>query len=149
MPMEPIPPGALLAAFPDPIRVLGEALRAVVMGTVPDALERVRPGWGLIGYDAPAGRRTAYFAYVAPEPIHIHLGFEHGVLMDDPDRRLEGAGITRRVRWLTFHPGDEVDAVLLEPLIREGLRVARLSRGERFAAAMDRDAGHPDGGRRG
>lgn len=146
--MEPIPPGALLAAFPDPIRVLGEALRVVVMSTVPDALERVRPGWGLIGYDAPAGRRSVFFAYVAPEPIHIHLGFQHGMLMDDPDRRLEGAGITRQVRWLTFHPGDAVRAEVLEPLIREGLRVARLTRGERFAAVLDREAGPPGAGHR-
>ena len=108
---------------------------------MPDAAERVRPGWHLIGYDAPRhaaeGRgRSAYFAYIAPERHHIHLGFEHGYLMRDPDRRLEGEGITRQVRWLTFEPGDEPDPVIAVPLLREARRVALLSRAERFEAAM-------------
>jgi hypothetical protein len=106
-------------------------------------VERVRPGWHLIGYDAPApprarGRRTAYFAYIAPERAHIHLGFEHGWLMADPDRRLEGTGITRQVRWLTFRPGDEPDVAHVAPLLLEARRVALLPRDERFEAAMIR-----------
>ncbi len=90
--------------------------------------------------DAPAGRRQAYFAYVAPEPAHVHLGFEHGVLMRDAGGHLQGAGITRQVRWLTWRPGDAIDAAVVRPLVREGLRVARMSRSERFAAAMEREA---------
>ena len=35
----------------------------------PEGIERVRTGWRLIGYDLPVGRRTRYFAWVAPEPI--------------------------------------------------------------------------------
>ena len=113
--MEPIPPELFLDAFPGPIQAIGHRLREVVREAVPDVAERVRAGWHLIGYDAPRheaeGRgRSAYFAYVAPERHHIHLGFEHGYLMRDPDRRLEGEGITRQVRWLTFVPGDEPDA---------------------------------------
>jgi hypothetical protein len=137
--MDPLPPEAFLAAFPGPIRVIAGDLRSLVRAAVPESIERVRPGWRLIGYDAPSGTRTAYFAYVAPEAQHIHLGFEHGVLMRDPDGLLQGAGITRQVRWLTFHPGDIVDGERIAPLVREALRVARLTRAERFAAAMERD----------
>ena len=113
--MEPIPPELFLDAFPGPIQAIGHRLRQLVREAVPDAAERVRPGWHLIGYDAPRheaeGRgRSAYFAYIAPERHHIHLGFEHGYLMRDPDRRLEGEGITRQVRWLSFEPGDDPDA---------------------------------------
>ena len=140
--MDPIPPEAFLAPYPDPIRSLAEELRALVRDAVPDATERVRPGWRLIGFDAPTGRRQAYFAYVAPEPAHVHLGFEHGVLMRDPGGHLQGAGITRQVRWLTWRPGDAIDAAVVRPLVREGRRVARMSRAERYAAAMEReDAG--------
>jgi len=139
-PMDPMPPEAFLAGYPLPIRALADQLRALVREAVPDALERVRPGWHLIGYDAPAGRRSVYFAYVAPEAEHVHLGFEHGVLMRDPERRLSGAGITRQVRWLTWWPGDEIDPAVVIPLVHEGLRVARLTRAERFAAAMEREA---------
>jgi len=143
--MDQIPPEAFLAAFPASIRSIGDRLRALVLATIPDAVERVRPGWHLIGYDAPApmgsrGRRSAYFAYIAPELEHIHLGFEHGWLMTDPDGLLEGAGTTRQVRWLTFHPGDEPDQVHVAPLLHEARRVALLPREARFEAAMMRDA---------
>ena len=137
--MDPIPPEAYLAAFPPPIATIGERLRLAVKAAMPDAVERVRPGWHLVGYDVPSGRRHAYFAYIAPETEHIHLGFEHGHVMADPDGRLQGAGITRQVRWLTFLPGDPVDPDALAPLIREAARVARLTREERFAAAMSRE----------
>ena len=108
---------------------------------MPDAVERVRPGWHLIGYDAPRHEaegpgRPAYFAYIAPERHHMHLGFEHGYLMRDPDRRLEGEGITRQVRWLSFEPGDAPVSEVAIPLLREARRVALLSRAERFEAAM-------------
>ena len=138
--MDPIPPEAFLSAFPDPIRVIGERLRTLVTDAVPDAIERVRPGWHLIGFDAPRraeGRgKPAYFAYIAPERIHIHLGFEHGYLVRDPGRQLQGEGITRQVRWLTFMPGDEPDAAAIGPLLVEARRVALLTRAERFEEAM-------------
>ena len=139
--MEPIPPELFLDAFPDPIQAIGHRLRALVREAVPNVVERVRPGWHLVGYDAPrhegeASRRSAYFAYVAPERHHIHLGFEQGYLMRDPDHRLEGEGITRQVRWLTFVAGDVPYAAIVVPLLLEARRVALLSRADRFEAAM-------------
>jgi hypothetical protein len=138
--VETIPPEAFLGAYPPPMRAIAEKLRAIVRRAVPDAVERVRPGWRLIGYDVPAGpRRLSYFCYVAPEVEHVHLGFEYGVFMSDPDGVLLGAGITRKVRWLTFRAGDPVDQRRLIELIREGARVALASPAERFALALDRD----------
>lgn len=135
--MDVIPPEALLEPFPEPMREIAQRLRSVVRRAVPEAIEAVRPGWRLIGYDVPAGRRTAYFAYVAPEHGHVHLGFEHGVLMDDPAGVLLGRGVTRQVRWLTFRPGDVLDPPLLDALVREAARVALLTRAERFARLVD------------
>jgi hypothetical protein len=132
-----MPPQALLADYPEPMRRIGETLRGIVRRAMPEAVERVRPGWRLIGYDVPAGRRTAYFCYVAPEHEHVHLGFEHGVLMRDPDGVLLGAGITRKVRWVTLRPGDVIDEPLLAGLVREAARVATLSRAERLAQVLD------------
>ena len=71
-----LPPEAFLAGYPDGIRAAAETLRAIVRRAVPEAIESVRGGWRLIGYEVPVGRRTRYFAYVAPEPIHVHLGFD-------------------------------------------------------------------------
>jgi hypothetical protein len=139
-----MPPEALLAAYPPPMRALAESLRAVVRRAVPAAVERVRAGWRLIGYDVPAGpRRLSYFCYVAPEVEHVHLGFEYGAFMSDPDQVLLGEGITRKVRWLTFRPGDRVDDRVLVPLVREGARLALVSPGERLAIQLDREDGAP------
>ncbi|MBF8290561.1 MAG: hypothetical protein HW391_1529 [Chloroflexi bacterium] len=139
--MEPLPAGALLADYPAPMRDIGEWLRGVVRRAVPGAMERVRPGWRLIGYDVPVTvTRSAYFAYIAAEPIHVHLGFEHGVLMADPRGLLEGAGITKQTRWVTLTPSSMLPEDQLAELLREGVRVATLSRGERVAIAMAHDA---------
>jgi hypothetical protein len=141
--MDDLPPEALLEDYPPPMRVVANDLRAIVRGTFPDAIERVRPGWRLIGYDlpiGPSGRRTVYFAFVWAEIEHVHLGFEHGWAMRDPHGILEGAGITKRVRWLTFHPGDPLDHDRLANYIREAADVALMSRGERALRAMDSEA---------
>jgi hypothetical protein len=66
--MDPFPPEALLAPYPPGHKDVANALRRLVKRAVPDAIERVRPGWGLIGYDVPVGRRTRYFAFIWPEP---------------------------------------------------------------------------------
>lgn len=139
--IEGLPPEMFLAGYPKPIRDAGEVLRAVVRRAVPDAVERVRPGWRLIGYDLPVGSRLRYFAFVAPEPIHVHLGFEHGAWMADPDRRLEGAHLKlKKVRFLTFQPGEAIPEAMCLGLVREAARVAALPPGARRALAVEREA---------
>ena len=71
--------------------------------------------------------------------MHVHLGFEHGILMDDPDRHLLGSG--NRVRWLTFTDVRAVDRAIVAPLIVEAARVASLPHDQRLAIALDRDLG--------
>ena len=134
--MSSIPPEALLERYGPERRLAAEALRAIVKVAVPDALERVRPGWGLIGYDVPVGRRFAYFAFVWPEVEHVHLGFEYGVYMDDPQRLLQGAG--RKVRWVTVVDPGDIDQPALLLLVREAARVAALKPAERVARMLDR-----------
>ena len=135
-----VPPDLFLAGYAEPIRALAENLRSVVRRAAPDAIERVRPGWHLIGYDLPVGRRSVYFAFVAPEPIHVHLGFEYGTFMADPDRRLEGAHLRlKKVRFTTYEPGDDIPVEAMVELTREAARIAALSREERFALTLDSD----------
>ncbi len=122
---EPIPPELFLAGYPGEIRDIAERLRAVVHEAVPEAVERVRTGWRLIGYDVPVGLRTRYFAFVAPEPEHVHLGFQYGVWMDDPDRRLRGAHLDlKKVRYVTYGPGDRIPT---EALVRYTAAAAELA----------------------
>jgi hypothetical protein len=135
-----IPPEAFLSSYSDEIRTLAEQLRAVVRRAAPDAIERVRLGWRLIGYDIPVGRRMVYFAWVAPEPIHVHLGWQHGTFMSDPDRMLEGAHLRlKKVRFTTFRPGDEIPERALLRFTQEAAHLAAMSREERLALTLDRD----------
>ena len=137
-PMETIPPEALLDRYPAGHQAIANELRALVKRTVPEAIERVRTGWGVIGYDVPVGRGTRLFAFVWPEFEHVHLGFQHGVLMDDPAGRLQGAGTTKRVRWLTFRDLDDIPPDAAD-LLREAARLALMSRPERVAILIDRE----------
>ena len=136
--IERLPVDAFLADFPDGIRESAEVLRAIVLRAVPHAVERVRIGWRLIGYDMPLGRGSRYFAWVAPETAHVHLGFQYGAWMPDPDRRLRGAHLKlRKVRYVTFTPGQAIPRAVLIELTREAARTAALSTAERMARVLD------------
>ena len=138
--MEPIPPELFLEGYSPGIRTAAERLRAVVRRAVPDAIERVRPGWRLIGYEVPVGRRSRYFAFVSPEAEHVHLGFEYGVWMSDPDRLLRGAHLhLRKVRFVTYLPGDPIPEPALVEFTREAAHLATMSREERLARELDHD----------
>ena len=124
---DPIPPDLFLSGYAPEIRELAEGLRSVVKESVPEAIERVRVGWRLIGYDLPIGRRTRYFAWVAPEPEHVHLGWQHGIWMADPQGILRGAHLNlKKVRYVTFQPGDEIPTEVLSRYTLEAAGLATL-----------------------
>ena len=135
-PMDRLSPETFLAPYPDPIRDAANRLREIIRRTVPGAVEAVRPGWHLIGYSVPAGRHTPYFGFIAPEPILVHLGFEYGMLIDDPDGELGGTEL-RQVRYFTFHHPDEVRERQVGRYIRDAARLAAMSRTERLALTLD------------
>ena len=125
---EPMPVEALLEDYAPPLRDIAERLRSIVTAAAPDAIERVRPGWRLIGYDLPVRRHGVFFAWVWPEIEHVHLGFPQGVLMADPTGSMKGAGVTKKVRWLTYEAGSIIDEALATRLVEEAARVAMVPR---------------------
>ncbi len=126
---DPIPPEVLLEDCPPAMAALAQGLREVVLAAVPGAVERVRPGWRLIGYDIPVGRgRLAFFAWIMPERAHVHLGFPWGVMLLDRGGALEGEGETKRARWLT----------LSEPRDLQDPRLAGFARAAADLAAIGR-----------
>jgi hypothetical protein len=137
--VKPIPPELFLAGYPSGIQDIAERLCALVVRAVPDAVERVRPGWRLIGYDIPAGKRTRYFAFVAPEIEHVHIGFEYGAWMADPDNLLRGAHLDlRKVRFVTYEPGDTVPERALVAYVQDAARLAAMSAAERLGRELNR-----------
>ena len=123
-----MPVEVLLEAYAPPLREIALRLRSIVVNAAPDAIERVRPGWRLIGYDLPVRRHGMFFAWVWPEIEHVHLGFPNGVLMDDPDRAMKGAGVTKKARWLTYQAGAVINEKLAARLVAEAARVAMIPR---------------------
>jgi hypothetical protein len=135
---ESIPIEAFLESYPEPIRIAANRLRALVLQVELDAIERVREGWRIIGYDVPVGRRTRYFAWIGPEPKHVRIGFQHGVLMADPNRRLRGAHLRlKNVRYLTFTAADQIDDREVLEFIRDAVRINTLSRAEQQGLAAN------------
>jgi hypothetical protein len=131
-----------LANYPPPMQRIAESLRSLIRQAVPEAIERVRLGWRLIGFDVPDGRRHRYFAYISPEDEHVHLGFEYGVLLDDPAGLLQGAALRlRKVRYLTYRPHDLIPEPPVLELIGQAARVATMSRGQRSSLALVQDLG--------
>jgi hypothetical protein len=137
----------LLDSYPETIAATGPSLRALILRTIPGAVETVRPGWRWIAYSLPDGRRVRNFAWIGPERKHIHLGFEHGTLLADPDRLLHGAEERlRKFRYFTFEPSIDVDEAVLVDFLTRAADLARLPSAARNALletapdAMDPDA---------
>jgi hypothetical protein len=99
---------------------------------VPAATERIRPGWRLIGYDLPGRKHGIFFAWVWPEPEHVHVGWEVGTLLSDPAGVLHGAHLKlKKVRYLTYAPTDPIDAKPIVDFTRQAVGIASMSSGER------------------
>jgi hypothetical protein len=101
----------LLAACPPATRRLAMAARRQILRVVPQAIEKLRPGWGLIGYNAPA-----YFAFIAPGPDGVRIGFEWGVMLADPARLLEGTG--SQVRYVAIRSTRDLATPAFADLLR-------------------------------
>jgi hypothetical protein len=86
--------------------------REGVLTAVPNATERFRSGWGLIGYNAPT-----YFAFLVADERAVRLGFEWGTALADPLGLLEGDG--RQVRYVTIHTEQDIQRAGVVALLRE------------------------------
>jgi hypothetical protein len=131
-----------LAFYPPGIVRQVQVLRKLVIRAVPTAVERLRPGWRLLGYDLPIAGRGTYFAWIWPQIEHVHVGWEYGTLMADPDGFLQGGDLNlKKVRYLTFEPAQRVEAKLVIDFTREAARIASMSRSERQFLAISGSTG--------
>ena len=138
----------LLDAYPPAIRDTGRTLRTLILGTVPGSVETVRTGWRWIAYSLPDGRRVRNFAWIGPERKHIHLGFEHGTLLGDPEHILQGAQERlKKFRYFTFEPAIDLDEAIIVDYVRRAAELAVMPSGARRAlaeAGAEPIAGLPD-----
>ena len=110
----PSPPSSSSTAIPPAIRETGRALRSLIFAHRPG---HRRDGPARLALDrllAARGRRVRNFAWIGPERKHIHLGFEHGTLLADPEQLLQGAEERlKKFRYFTFEPAIDVDEAIL------------------------------------
>lgn len=131
-----LPAEFLLDGSPLAIRDTGRALRSLILATVPGTVETVRPGWRWIAYSLPERGRVRNFAWIGPERKHIHLGFEHGTLLADPERILRGAQEKlRKFRYLTFEPAIDIAEAILVDYLQRAVELALLPSSARRALA--------------
>jgi hypothetical protein len=116
-------PKEFLANYPPPLQELANALRALVRATLPDAVESVNAGWGLLAYRVPNGKTTVYVGYIGVDGDHAHLGFEYGILLPDPKGLLEGEG--SQVRYLTIRRTRDIRTKEFAVLIRAAAEMAK------------------------
>ena len=100
----------LLAVCSPEVRRLTHEARSRIKSVIPHATERLRAGWGLIGYNAPA-----YFAFVVPAEDRVRIGFEWGADLPDPSGLLEGKG--KQVRYVTVRTAKDLDTRALADLL--------------------------------
>jgi hypothetical protein len=131
-----LPAEFLLDGFPPAIRDTGRTLRSLILATVPGSAETVRTGWRWIAYSLPDGRRVRNFAWIGPERKHIHLGFEHGTLLADPEHILQGAQERlRKFRYFTFEPSIDIDEAIIVDYLERAAELALLPSAARRAMA--------------
>ena len=101
----------LLSSYPPAVRRLAVSARALIAKAVPQAVQRVRVGWKLLGFSAPN-----YFACVAPDQDRVRIGFAHGVVLDDGGTGLlEGTGT--QMRWIVLRRSSDLKRAGITPLV--------------------------------
>jgi hypothetical protein len=98
----------LLAGYDPHVRDILLTVRDVILTVVPDAHEKVYPGWRTIGYGHGAGM-SAQFCGLGPQKERVNLYFNRGTDLDDPAGLLEGTGKAMRHVKLTT-PSDATRA---------------------------------------
>ena len=71
----------------------------------------MKRGWGVIGFYLPTlGKgKSIYVGFIIPHSDSVTLGFQHGILLDDPLHRLLGKGENlKRVRYFSFRSLDDL-----------------------------------------
>jgi len=89
-----------LKGYSPQVREIAVKAREVILSVMPDATEKVYPGWKVIQYGAGADMKSV-FAAISPQRERVNLGLAHGADLPDPEGLLEGKGVGIRHLKLT------------------------------------------------
>lgn len=117
-----------LSGFPPTTQALAQRLRELIKQTVPNCIEKVYPGWRLLGYRVLIKNKSHYFCFIAPLPDGVVLGFEYGIFISDPEGLLQGEG--KQVRQLTVKSQKGIRPRKFAAFIKEAAELAALPKRE-------------------
>ncbi len=107
----------LLSGHPTAVAALAREMIALVQSIRPDFTVRVAKGWQTVNFHhAQAGFINAIYL---SRPGQVLLIFQDGRLLDHP--LLTDDGKVKKVRWMSFAPGDAIPADDIAILIAEAV----------------------------
>lgn len=112
----------LLKPFAGEVRELSLELRQTIKYLLPQADEKVQPGWGKISFRCKAGKQ---FCAIGPHRSHVNLYFYEGSELEDPYGLLEGGG--REMRHVRLQSAADLHSMDLNNLIKAAARHAGCS----------------------
>ncbi|KAF0653416.1 hypothetical protein L107_07483 [Cyanobium sp. Copco_Reservoir_LC18] len=86
----------VLASAPQDVRLICQALRALIEELHPDSVEVPRPGEPSVAYGFGEKKMSEAYAYIMPQKSYANLGFYHGASIADSHPTLEGTGARLR-----------------------------------------------------
>ena len=89
-----------LKGYSPQVREIAVKAREVIFSVLPDATEKVYPGWKVIQYGAGPDMKSV-FAAISPQRERVNLGLANGAGLPDPEGLLEGTGVGIRHVKLT------------------------------------------------
>ena len=111
-----------LKGYPPPVREIAVKAREVILSVMPNASEKVYPGWKVIQYGTAADMKSV-FAAISPQRERVNLGLANGVDLPDPDGLLEGDG--KAIRHVKLTSREAAGAPAVRELIRGALQATR------------------------
>jgi hypothetical protein len=111
-----------LKGYPPPVREIAVKAREVILSVMPNATEKVYPGWKVIQYGTAADMKTV-FAAISPQRERVNLGLAKGVDLPDPDGLLEGDG--KAIRHVKLTSPEAAGAPAVRELIRGALQATK------------------------
>jgi hypothetical protein len=109
-----------LANYSPAIRKLAEQARELVLTSNKSAVEKVYPGWKVIGYGASTAMKDMVVG-ISPATAHVSLNFMRGAELSDPKGLLEGAGKTGR--HVKIRDAEMLQSPAVRLLVREAWRL--------------------------
>ena len=89
-----------LKGYSPQVREIAVKAREAILSVMPDATEKVYPGWKVIQYATGADMKSV-FAAISPQRERVNLGLANGAGLPDPEGLLEGTGVGIRHVKLT------------------------------------------------